>query len=876
MNKLFKLIFALSSAALIALTGCDAGNSPTPTPTPQPDAPVVSIKNLSVNTDGKPCTLEGGALNYTVRVTTDKITVQVEPEPKDAEVSIQGVKGDNMDINLKIGETTIPIIVSKGGVSQTYELTAVYTDPFVGIKAVKVKAGESEIDATFNAATNSYSCSVTKKAAAVTVVPNDAKAAVFIDGKQTKTTQLTFEKFGETKKLKLAIKSSSHADAAYELSVTCTNPNLNAPYLKSLKLKAGGQEIALSPAFTPTGTSYAAFVPADVTAVTVEADPAEGILVRNGTGAHTLKDGKNAIEVETAVVDAENTNFTYTITVTKAKAGASSDASLKSLKLIPKWLGLSGTSYFTQRPQEFAPDRLEYECEISPRCDQFVITAVPNAEGAVIFVKAKSGLSELTAGKEKVFAGKDFQFGLNTFEISVTAPDARAKKTYKVKVTKTQGSVELVEFTGGGLGNFFSTYKPGVAAQSRNFEAWIDKDATETTITAKPQFPENSTVTLKVEKEGTPVTLSAPSYAHKVTLAESGNTLIVVEVKSKVLPLPATFNLNIRKGTGGRGEARLKTLELSHYVGVSFRQVRLDDTFSSDTFKYTAKVPSYVKDVLVKADPIDPNAKITGWGGSTASYFFDLPKSSTQNIEVVAPNGTKQVYQLTIEKYEPAEIKINVPKNTTIDVQQYLADGYPISGTFTNPESRITSVYVGASALPIAEQFKKWVKANATASTFTANFEAIKDLPNGERDIMVIGYDVSYIPVAVATVPVTITGNPTKTANINAVLTVEHNKNVLETLPEECTLDIFVYDYSERYTRAGETVIYSRQDNVPVSRLPMTIPLAGVPVGAGCKVQVAITSKQTGHRLYYGVSETEVRVGSSGSTTAPLTARKVQ
>ena len=118
--------------------------------------------------------------------------------------------------------------------------------------------------------------------------------------------------------------------------------------------------------------------------------------------------------------------------------------------------------------------------------------------------------------------------------------------------------------------------------------------------------------------------------------------------------------------------------------------------------------------------------------------------------------------------------------------------------------------------------------------------------------------------------------NPTKTANINAVLTVEHNKNVLETLPEECTLDIFVYDYSERYTRAGETVIYSRQDNVPVSRLPMTIPLAGVPVGAGCKVQVAITSKQTGHRLYYGVSETEVRVGSSGSTTAPLTARKVQ
>lgn len=869
MNKLFKLIFALSSAALIALTGCDAGNSP------KPDERTVSIKTLSVNADGKPCAIEGEAPNYTVRVTTDKITVQVEPEPQDAEVSIQGEKVNKMDVKLKIGETSIPIIVSKGGVSQAYALTAVYTDPFVGIKAVKVKAGESEIDATFNAATNSYSCSVTKKAAAVTVVPNDANAKVYIDGTETKTAQLTFEKFGETKTLKLAIKSG-HADAAYTLSVTCSKPRQEAPYLKSLKLKANGKAIELSPAFTPTGTSYAAFVPADVTAVTVEAEPAEGILVRKGTGTHTLKDGKNTIEVETAVVDAENTNFTYTITVTKAKAGASSDASLKSLKLIPKWLGLSGTSYFTQRPQEFAPDRLEYECEISPRCDQFVITAVPNAEGAVIFVKAKSGLSELTAGKEKVFAGKDFQFGLNTFEISVTAPDARAKKTYKVKVTKTQGSVELVEFTGGGLGNFFSTYKPGVPAQSRRFEAWIDKDAKETTITAKPQFPENSTVTLKVGKEGTPVTLTAPSYAHKVTLAESGNTSIVVEVKSKVLPLSATFYLTIRKGTGGRGEARLKTLEVSHYVGVSFRQVRLDNTFSSDTFKYTVKVPSYVKDVLVKADPIDPNAKITGWGGSTASYFFDLPKSSTQNIEVVAPNGTKQVYQLTIEKYEPAEIKINVPKNTTIDVQQYLADGYPISGTFTNPESRITSVYVGASALPIAEQFKKWVKANATASTFTANFEAIKDLPNGERDIMVIGYDVSYIPVAVATVPVTITGNPTKTANINAVLTVEHNKNVLETLPEECTLDIFVYDYSERYTRAGETVIYSRQDNMPVSRLPMTIPLAGVPVGAGCKVQVAITSKQTGHRLYYGVSETEVRVGSSGSTTAPLTARKVQ
>ncbi len=903
MNKFFKLFFALSAGAFVALAGCDlGGNSPAQNPQTPQDTPALTIKTLEVSGDKKTYKVDGAMPEFTVKVTSAKITVQVTPEPADAKVTIDGVKTRTKMVDLKVGSNAIKIVVSKGKETKECTLTADFSDEVVGIQRVTVKAADTAIEAAFDAASNAYSCSVSKTNTPVTVavVPNDAKATVLIDGKQKKEEQLTFTKYGEQKTLKLVVKNQGR-EAKYDLLITCQRPQAGSPYLKSLKLTANGKEIDLSPAFAPTGTSYTAAVPSDVAAVAVVAEAASGIRVRKGNGPYTLAVGKNVIKVETEVEDAPNTDFVYTITVTKAKPDASSDASLKDLKLHPQQGGIANSDYLTEKPADFNPATLAYSCTVSPICDQFAITATAKAEDAHISVKTRSGQWELATGKEKAFSGTDFQFGENTFEITVTAPDARTKKTYTVKATKSKGSAELIAFSGTGLADFFSAYKndPG-PVKSKSLETWADAAATETVITAKPEFPESTTMKIaydrlvKVKKtvkdkngklkevEVDEIQMTAPAAftdSFTVPLLKSGATRVELTVTSSAFTgfgHEAVFYLAIKKPSGtGKGEARLKTLEVSHYVGIAFRQAHLNKTFSADVLQYTVMVPSYAKDILVKAEPLDPAAQITGWGGSTANYFFDLPDSSVKKIEVVASNGDKKVYELTVKKYPPAELTLNVRKNTVIDVQQYRS-GYTVSGTFTNPEGRITSIYVGASAFPIAEQFKFWTQAKGTPTTFTANFEAIKELPNGMRDLMVIGYDNNFVPVAVKAIPIVITGNTIPTANVNAEVRVEDNRIPLQTLPEECTLDIFVYDYSATYANAGETVIYSRQDNVPVSGLPMTIPLAGVPVGKSCKVQVAITSKRTGHRLYYGVSELEIQVGASGATPAPVTARKVQ
>lgn len=83
--------------------------------------------------------------------------------------------------------------------------------------------------------------------------------------------------------------------------------------------------------------------------------------------------------------------------------------------------------------------------------------------------------------------------------------------------------------------------------------------------------------------------------------------------------------------------ANLKSLKVGKYV--------LYPNFDEDVTEYTVKVESDLESVLIEAEAVNPNAKITGIGN------VKLDSSSTRvSIVVVAEDGTMKTYYVTINR----------------------------------------------------------------------------------------------------------------------------------------------------------------------------------------------------------------------------------
>ena len=169
--------------------------------------------------------------------------------------------------------------------------------------------------------------------------------------------------------------------------------------------------------FKSSKTSYSVSVPNDTEKITIYANASDSKAKISGTGAKTLKEGKNTFSVKVTAEDNKTTK-TYTLIITRNSKDEdqSSDATLKELEIRPKEYDFSG----------FKSNKYDYSVIVDNEVDKINI-----------YANATNSKSTITGDGEK-----ELKVGENKFEVVVTAEDKKTKKTYNLNITRKEEDAE--------------------------------------------------------------------------------------------------------------------------------------------------------------------------------------------------------------------------------------------------------------------------------------------------------------------------------------------------------------------------------------------------------------------------------------------------
>ncbi|MGP1509340.1 MAG: cadherin-like beta sandwich domain-containing protein [Treponema lecithinolyticum] len=830
------------------------------------------------------CTLSGSGNNYFTTVKTEKATVSVSI-PLGAEVKINGEKTRSKELTFAANgeQKKANVSVFYSGTTQNYEVTIRYYKG--AIKKLTVKDEGNNAVPVVSPDAYSYTASIGTKKANITVETFDAADTVKIDGEKTKTKNIELAPTEKEKILPVIVTHEGN-DENYTVKLLYSDPNEvpKAAVLKSITVKnaeAPAQTFALLPQFAPYNDTYAISVSNSVNKIKVEAEAETGIDVQiDGGEEHMLVDGKNVIKIK-AVQQGNSANaYEYTINIQKAAAGASNDAFLKSLTLNSKWAGKPKD--WKTPPVPFAKETYTYTCTMDAHCDEFFIKAEPEEAHAVMTVQANGeDLVPLVSGEDKKFVPKN---GTNTFVITVTAQDASTVKTYTVTAEKKEGSYVLKNLTVSGVPDFYTgryeEYKKTGIFGSKRFDVNVFETAIPVTVKAEPEFPASTTMKIQINKgpekpfDGTQVVDFSDTWKAKGKPDTKDRVLLTIKLESSVTSDPQdTYYLWLYKkpATGGNDNT-LKGLEVQYYGnGYKFYAVNLNETFESTKTDYSVTLPYGVQEIRVTATPTSEKAYIDGWLGSKTNAFFG--PFDTVKIPVVAENGDRKVYEITVKQKPKTTIKINnITENQTIDLK-VLPSGLSVTGEFDGPDGVVDNIWIGSSGLPIQkDKGGKWVEASINGKTFSAvlPLETLKELPNGLRDIKAGAFNFSGNAVAVTRVPVTVTGNPVATAPV--YVTIKKAATVTGSIPANASMSIIALD--QELWGKHEDVVYASKTVSPIGTLqfPTKIPLAGIKAGVECRVEVYIYERILNKDvlLYSGVEKVQVQAGSGNACTVEL------
>ena len=872
MKKLQKFFYAILLFSGIAMS-CNQSISSPGGQEPNPgNAGWEKVKISVLDGNNQPAALTDSGNERFTTIKTEKATVSVGI-PLGAQVQINGEATRSKELTFTTNgeEQTADITVTYNGTSRNYKVKIRYYRG--AIKKVAVTDEESKPVSVSSPDAFSYLASVGTKKATVVVETFDSADTVKINGEETKTKQVEFG--ADNKPITLTVNVTHKGnEETYTVKIIYSDPNAvpKEPVLKSITVKNAentSETFALVPRFIPYNTEYKISVPNSVNKIKVEAEAEAGIDVEIDGGAErTLAEGDNSITVKAVQTGNTVNAFEYKIQVQKAKTAASSDAFLKSLTLDSKWGGQHRD--WKSAPAQFAKEIYTYTCMMDAHCDEFFIKAVPNEAHAVMTVQANGAAAvPLASGENKKFA--PLINGINTFVITVTAEDASAVKTYTIKAEKKEGSLVLKTFTVSGVPDFYTEsyekYKKGETV-SKSFGIAVPETAIPVTVTAEPEFPETTTMKIKIGS-GTEEVFNGTK---DVDFTDS--VLLTITLKSSVTSgWDDTYYLKLNKTkAGGNSDNTLKNLEVQYYGnGFKFYKTELDKTFVPGTTGYSITLPFGVTDIRVTATPNHEKAYIDGWRGSDTNAFF-APFDKVR-IPVIAENGARKVYEITVKQKPKTAVKINnIAENQTIDLKA-LPSGLSVTGEFEDPSGDVASIWVGSSGLPIQkDKGGKWVEASINGNTFTAVLppEALKDLPNGLRDIKAGAFDSRGGALAVTRVPIIVTGNTVATAPLT--VRIQKAATVIEPIPANASMSIIASD--QAFWRKGEDVVYASKAISPIGALqfPTNMPIVGVRAGAECRVEVYVYERVLNRDvlLYYGVGIQHVTGGTNNTCTVEL------
>lgn len=859
--------------------------------------PDLSISDIFV--EGTKLQAPGSNNPYTYTTSKKTVTVKVAAPgaTNDSNISINidgAVGGSEKSITFEQeGIKEIPITVFGYGKEKHYTLKATYENTTLAVKKLTVTSGSTTKSAIYTPYT-AYRAAVTEAAFTVQVEAQESGAAITIDGETAASKAFTIDTEGQEKQIPIKI-SHNGEEKTYTLTVTRVASgagNIEAK-LQTLKVKASGTEQQLNPGFNPDTAGYEVHVTNSVTSVTVEATAAQGIAIE-GAKEWTLSGTETIITLKATVIAAPEKSKTYRITVRKAAAGASSNAQLKTftIKATHEWLEKT-----MKWDTAFAPATENYTCKTLDVVDQLEITALPEETDGKTFL-VKDGAETLFTKKITIPAPA----GQVSFKVKVLAPDSTTAKTYTVTVSRIALSGELTEFSGTGLTSFFDEYKNGTTI-STHFASSIAATATQTVLTATPKTPDNVAMKIKVGSAA-----EEDFTSGKTIQLTQNETRIQLRVVSKLtaegfyinkktgqdVDEGKTYYLTITKSSGTSNNAFLSKIEVVY--GTEHNQWKLplknmqgeDTDFAKTTDSYTIRPPAIAKELYITVETEDAAAKITGWSGVKTNYYSldAIAKLNPPNqikIEVEATDGTKKAYTITVNQYKPVSIQITAPAaNASINVTTPNAGA--ISGTFVDEEKIVTEIWIGSSALPIQMKHgHKWTKATTidpAQGTFSGTFEHIAELANGARDIKVVAYNAGGYPVAIKTVPVTITGSTVQGRSANLSLRKGSWNPAVSGSKYDITIKVYDVAYSHDYENV---VVYEKtlkdKDSGYFNYVNETLEDIMAMDNRKYKVQVTVTEKSTWDPtprvVASGESSPGTSINAAGHTTFEVTLQRI-
>lgn len=845
LQKLVCMIFLLS----IVAAGCKQSIS-SPSPDDSTDGKVeFSLKDKN----GKDVTLSENGSEFSAKVKTSSATLSVKAGKK-ADVKIDGktARSHSFTFSASGKEHSVPVVVVLNGETKNYTVKVKYYSGALNKLTVKDEA-DKEVHVTESSSV--YSAAVATKKATVIIETVDADDKVKINEIETKSTEVTFAGTETKKELKVSIIHEG-TEEKYSVKIYYSDPSQLPvdPELKNIKITNAAnasQEFILDPKFNKINTNYTLTIPTTVDKIKVDAEADEGISIE-GNGEQTFTAGETkAIKVSALSTANPSIKKEYKITVTRAAASASDNANLEKLELTPAWAGISKGWVAGKKPADFDKTVTSYTGTADARNTEFCIKAKPEEAGAKMTVSVDSSIITLASDtKTKI---NPFNFGENTYIITVTAPNGVAKKDYTIKITREKGSYHLVSFTGSGLSDFFAPYLAEYKANGfggKNLTATAFKGVTKTTIKAVAEIPETTQIKIKYKKNGAEVTEEF-NGSKEIDLTESVTTIQLILTSTVLTDTSGnTYTLDITKSNAsGNSDSSLKALDVSYYGGAAYYKIKLGTTWSPATKEYPLYVMASVKELKVDALPNDSKAKIEGWQGST-SMLFNLPVPNNKiDITVFAENGDKTTYTLNITQAKPVELKLEV-QPPSIDVSALQDGKYEVKGTYSDPEGLISEIWVGSSGLPIQTSLgNKWRKAvKNTDGTFTAIIEDLKDMPNGKRDIKAGAFGTHGGAVAIARSEVFITGSSVPAGSVN--VTIDPKTYML---PGEGKISVVICDAD--WWNKGEDVVYGvKEADLSGLHFPTDIQLSGITANdRKCMVLVYVYDNMKS-LVYYGAA----------------------
>lgn len=417
------------------------------------------------------------------------------------------------------------------------------------------------------------------------------------------------------------------------------------------------------------------------------------------------------------------------------------DATLSSLAVA----GYTYTPIFNKVEENYA-------LNIGSSIDKLDITAIPS--------DPKS--------KVEIIGNDNLQTGINIINIKVTAPDNETTKTYKLTITKNIST---------------NNYLSSLTVNGYTYTPAFDKTVSGPYVVNLSTNVNNIVIDAEPEEMTTTVTGTG-----KHDLSPGQNVIQILATSESGSVRTYTVIVNKAKNS----DSTLKNILLSDGT--------LAPAFDPAILKYTVDVPTELDKITITGTPNDLSSTVTGNG------VYELDNhSKTVDIVVKAEDGSKTIYQVTINKpseyssklasliVKDGELSPNFNKNTlsyTISVPNEITS---LDMTYIPEDSLATVNVTGNNNFVVGSNtVKVTVTSRDSLNSTEYEIEVMRqrNASNYLKDLYVTGYDITpefnketlyyevSIPNSVENITInTVVEDPSSTVVGNGIKTLAYGDN---------------------------------------------------------------------------------------------------